>query len=155
MLRLNLKVLLLSCLTPLIVLTFSGCSSRLLTSRDYEESLFQHYSGHPQQALSEFPPEEKGGFITTLEKGYLSQLAGKPETKTLQKLAAAIEQRVRYRGSREVKSLFYAETPEGYYASEHEIIWLHLLLSWRYSTKGQYEDGCVEARKASELLTAP
>ncbi|MBU2509778.1 hypothetical protein KJ966_00495 [bacterium] len=139
----------------LAVLTI-GCSpGTLLTRDDYQVSLHHHYGGLPQKALEKFPAKEKGYFITVLEKAYLNLLSGKPEITPLKKLADTIEKRIRYQGSREVQSLFYAETPEGYYASEHEIIWLHILLSWGYSERGEYEEACVEARKASHLLTAP
>ncbi|HEX7926059.1 MAG TPA: hypothetical protein VF678_00620, partial [bacterium] len=33
-------------------------------------------------------------------------------------------------------------------------VWMHLLLSWGFSLQGQFEDAQVEARKASDLLTA-
>lgn len=142
---------------PFVLLLFvSGCSSKkLLTARDYEGSLHQHYNGSPEKALDSFPQKERGTFITTLEKAYLKRLLGEIDLEPLLKLSASIEQRIRFQGSREVESLFYAQTPEGYYASEHEIIWLHLLLSWGFSKKGDHEKGCVEARKASHLLTAP
>ena len=45
------------------------------------------------------------------------------------------------------------ETPEGYYASEHEIIWLHILLSWGYFLKGEKDKSYVEAKIASNLLS--
>ena len=141
-------------LIGLLLLT-SSCSTKLLTGGDYEESLHHHYAGSAQKALKSFPKKEDGFFITTLEKAYLKQLKGQPDLPALLNLAKSIEKRIRYQGSREVQSLFYAEMPEGYYASEHEIIWLHLLLSWGFSSTGEFEKGCVEARKASHLLSAP
>jgi len=45
------------------------------------------------------------------------------------------------------------ETPEGYYASEHEIIWLHLLLSWGYSMRNEREKAYVEAKICANLLS--
>ena len=59
---------------------------------------------------------------------------------------------MRYKVSKEIKSLFYVETPEGYYASEHEIIWMHLLLSWGFSMRRDFENATVEAKIASHLL---
>ncbi len=147
----------LTLITGLLLAFFTpGCSSKsLLTRDDYEASLHHYYKGSPKKALEKFPNKEKGNFITTLEKAYLNLLSGNPKIEPLKKLAKTIEKRIRYQGSREVQSLFYAETPEGYYASEHEIVWLHILLSWGYSDLGEYEKACVEARKASHLLTAP
>lgn len=142
-------------LLVILSVIFNGCSSKLLTSVDYQDSLYQHSIGSPEKALEKFPEEEKGYFITTLEKAYLRLLTGKPDNKPLLDLVDSIDQRIRYQGSREVKSLFYAETAEGYYASEHEIVWLHLLLSWGFSLEKEYEKSCIEARKASHLLSAP
>ncbi|HKI99443.1 MAG TPA: hypothetical protein VKB51_13305 [bacterium] len=132
-----------------------GCSSTpLLTKAQYEPSRAALAQGAPEQALAKFPAGEPGTFITTMERTYLSLLEGRPDIDALARYSERIEDRVRYDVSREVKSFFYVATPEGYYASEHEVIWMHMLLSWGYSLRGQYEDGCVEAREASRLLSA-
>jgi hypothetical protein len=107
-----------------------------------------------EEALGRFPRGEEDAFITTMEKAYLNLLRGNPDIDALRYYADLIEERFRVVVSREVKSLFYVDTPEGYYASEHEVIWMHMLLSWGYSLRRQYEKGCVEARQASHLLTA-
>lgn len=112
--------------------------------------------GDAENALLDFPRKaEDGTFITTVEKGYLSLIQGKPQIKGLQKQAEVVEKRLRYHVSREARNFFYVQTPEDYYASEHEVIWLHFLLSWGYSLQGKYEDGCVEARIAGSLLSLP
>ena len=140
----------------LLLVFITGCSStRLLEQKDYASSLMHYSEGSPEQALSNFPQGEEGAFITSMEKAYLSLLQGKPELERLEYYATTIKNRVRYDVSREVQSFFYADTPEGYYASEHEIIWLHMLLSWGYSLQKRYEAGCVEARYSSHLLSAP
>ena len=51
-----------------------------------------------------------------------------------------------------LKHFFYLETPEGYYASEHEVIWLHMLLSWGYSMQGKYDKAYVEAKKSAKPI---
>ena len=140
-----------------LLLLVSGCSqTSLLTKQDYQNS--QHYfvQGKVNDALVEFPRRaEQDTFITTMEMSYLSLIQGKPQSKKLQKQAGMLEKRVRYHVSREANTFFYLQTPEDYYASEHEVIWLHFLLSWGYSLQGQYEDACVEARIASSLLALP
>ena len=144
------------CLLALTLLE-AGCSQNsLLTRQDYQKSQQEFLRGNADQALLDFPREtEDGAFITTMEKGYLSLIQDKPQIKGLQKQADALENQVRYHVSREARTFFYVQTPEDYYASEHEVIWLHFLLSWGYSLQGKYTDACVEARIAGSLLSLP
>jgi hypothetical protein len=145
-----------ACLLVLALLG-SGCSQNsLLTRQDYQKSQQDFLRGDAESALLDFPrAAESGTFITAMEQGYLSLIQGKPQIKGLQKQAEVLEKRVRYHVSREARNFFYVQTPEDYYAAEHEVIWLHLMLSWGYSLQGQYEQGCVEARIASSLLSLP
>ena len=138
-------------------LLVSACSQdKLLTKRDYQESQRYFTQGDTENALQEFPHRvERGDFITTMEQGYLNLIQGKPQISALQRQATVLENRVRYHVTREAKTFFYLQTPEDYYASEHEVIWLHFLLSWGYSLQGKYTDACVEARVASSLLSLP
>jgi len=135
----------------------SACSQEnLLTKKDYKESRRFFLQGDAEKALMKFPQRaERGNFITTMERGYLSLIQGKPHISRLQAQAELLENRVRYHVSREAKTFFYIQTPEDYYASEHEVIWLHMLLSWGYSMQGKYSEACVEARVASGLLSLP
>jgi hypothetical protein len=142
----------------LVLMLFgSGCSQNsLLTKQSYQKSQQDFLRGDAAQALIDFPrAAEQGTFITAMEKGYLSLIQGEPQIKELQKQAEVLENRVRYHVSREAWNFFYVQTPEDYYASEHEVIWLHFLLSWGYSLQGKYEDACVEARISGSLLTLP
>ena len=141
----------------ILLLLVTGCSqTSLLTKQDYQKSQSKFLQGEADDALLAFPRGgESGNFITTMEKGYLNLIQGKPQISMLQKQVDALENRVRYHVSREAKTFFYLQTPEDYYASEHEYIWLHFLLSWGYSLQGKYEKGCVEARVASSLLSLP
>jgi hypothetical protein len=140
-----------------LVLLGAGCSQNsLLTRQDYQKSQQHFLRGDANAALLDFPREaEDGTFITTMEQGYLSLIQGKPQIKGLQKQANALEDRVRFHVSREARNFFYVQTPEDYYASEHEVIWLHFLLSWGYALQDKNEDACVEARIASSLLSLP
>lgn len=140
-----------------LLLTVTGCSQTvLLTKHDYEKSQADFIKGDANEALLDLPRgAEQGTFINAMESGYLKLIQGKADIKPLQKQAQVLENRVRYHISREAKTFFYLQTPEDYYASEHEVIWLHLLLSWGYSLKGQYEDACVEARISGSLLSLP
>lgn len=138
-------------------LLVSACGqNKLLTKQDYQKSQHFFSQGNAEKALLEFPRRaEEGDFITTMEKGYLSLIQGKPQISNLQRQGEVLEDRVRYHVSREAKTFFYIQTPEDYYASEHEVIWLHFLLSWGYSMQGKYTNACVEARVASSLLSLP
>jgi hypothetical protein len=140
-----------------LLLAGTGCSQTVLLSRhDYEKSQASFVQGDVNEALLDLPSGvEQGTFINAMESGYLNLIRGRPDIKPLQKQAQILENRVRYHVSREAKTFFYLQTPEDYYASEHEVIWLHLLLSWDYSLKGKFEDACVEARVAGSLLSLP
>lgn len=105
------------------------------------------------QALKNFPQKEENSFITTLEKTYLKLLNGNPDINELVQYSKLVDKRVRFKASREIKTFFYIETSEGYYASEHEIVWLHILLSWGYSLRGEKEKAYVETKIASNLLS--
>lgn len=147
--------------SSLLALTFlfiaTGCSQNsLLTKHDYEKSQHNFVRGDANEALLDLPGRaEQGTFINAMESGYLNLIQGKAKIKPLQQQAQVLENRVRYHVSREAKTFFYLQTPEDYYASEHEVIWLHMLLSWGYSLQGQYESACVEARIAGSLLSLP
>ncbi|MDO8991106.1 MAG: hypothetical protein Q7U91_15895 [Sideroxyarcus sp.] len=144
-------------ITLVLLLAGTGCSqTTLLTRHDYQKSQTGFIRGDTNEALLDLPGgAEQGTFINAMERGYLSLIQGKAEIKPLQKQSQILENRVRYHISRDAKTFFYLQTPEDYYASEHEVIWLHMLLSWGYSLKGQYESACVEARIAGSLLSLP
>lgn len=139
------------------LLLCAGCSQNsLLTRQDYQTSREDFMHADYEHALQDFPRgREDGDFITTMEKGYLSLLLGKPQIEGLTRQAALQENQVRYHVTREARTFFYVRTPEDYYPSEHEVIWLHFLLGWGYAQQGKYTDACVEARVASDLLTLP
>jgi hypothetical protein len=138
------------------IVYITNCTSKeLLVKADYENSFYFHQLGKTKEALNAFPKGEGNAFITTLEKTYLNLLQGNSDIEGLAKQAKFIEKRFRFQASKELKSAFFAETAEGYYPSEHEIIWMHILLSWGYHLKGENERACVEARRTSHLLTAP
>ncbi len=141
----------------LLAILVSGCSHQsLLTKYDYQRSQQDFLRGDPDNALNHFPHSfENGTFITTMEQSYLSLIKGDPQIEGLKKQAEKLEDRVRYQVSREARNFFYVQTPEDYYASEHEVIWMHFLLSWGYSLQGKFNDACVEARIAGSLLSLP
>jgi hypothetical protein len=144
-------------LLVLTLLLCAGCSQNsLLTRQDYQKSRQEFARGNTDKAQLDFPRgRESGDFITSMETTYLSLLQGKPNLQKLQKQAAWQENQVRYHVSREARTFFYVRTPEDYYPSEHEVIWMHFLLGWGYAQQGKYTDACVEARAAGNLLDLP
>ncbi|PJZ49337.1 hypothetical protein [Leptospira saintgironsiae] len=128
-----------------------SCSS-LLKREDYALSKKEWSKGNPKSALASFPSGERGTFITVLEKAILGLFTPEKDISRLQDIAEENKARLRFSASRELRSFFYSETPEGYYASEAEVIFLHILLGFYYAKKEQYEEALVEARYASNLL---
>jgi hypothetical protein len=129
-----------------------SCSS-LNTKNTYTLSSSSLVTGDIESAISSLPDGEGDTFISLMERTYLKLLTGNPDIDKLLKYSNGIDNQVRYKISRESKSFFFIETPEGYYASEHEIIWMHFLLSWGFSQRGDSENARVEVKKASVLLS--
>jgi hypothetical protein len=136
----------------LIVSLFYGCSS-LNTKADYRDTRTFLENASISDAVHALPLKEGRSFITIMEKTYLNLLQGKPEIDELYTYSHRIDNQVRYRVSTELENLFYVETPEGYYASEHEIIWMHFLLSSGFSMRGKVDEARVEAKMAANFLS--
>ncbi|MEI1278453.1 hypothetical protein V6Z05_09020 [Leptospira venezuelensis] len=136
----------------LLLLSFCVSCSSLLKREDYAPAKKEWAKGNPKSALESFPSREKGTFITALEKAILGFYTQENDISKLQDIAEENKSRLRFSASRELRSFFYSETPEGYYASEAEVIFLHILLGLYYAKKEQYEEALVEARYASNLL---
>lgn len=139
-----------------VLLFFSFCAQlnakpSLCSKTDYDISRELMENGDIRGALSALP-EKKNSFISVMEKTYLELCSGGNDIGELQKYASTIDNQVRFKVSRSLKSSFYLETPEEYYASEHEIIWMHFLLAWGYCKKKDFENAQVEAKKASYLI---
>jgi len=137
----------------LIFLNLFNCSTVLHKKSDYNRTREYLLNNNPGEAVLNLPSLEKSSFITVVEKTYINLLSGKAEIKELISYQRKIESRIRYGVKREFNNFFYLETPEGYYASEHEIIWVHYLLSWGYSLQGEYDKALIEVKKGNNLLS--
>lgn len=135
-----------------ISLTGINCST-LNTKNTYYLSSSSLVTGDIDSAIKALPDGEGETFISIMERTYLNLLTGNPDIDKLSDYAVTIDNQVRYKISRESKSFFFIETPEGYYASEHEIIWMHFLLSWGYSLRSDFEKARVEVSKSAVLLS--
>ena len=85
---------------PVLLLLLAGCSqTSLLTKQDYQNSQHNFVQGKVNDALVEFPRRaEQDTFITTMEKGYLSLIQGKPQIKKLQQQADKLSEEIRELG---------------------------------------------------------
>ena len=135
-----------------LALSMSACSS-LNTRDDYLPSRKSLEIPRAAAARHELPTKEAAGFISLMERTYLSLLDGNPDIDRLFRYSKKIDDQVQYKVSREAGSFFYVVTPEDYYASEHEIIWMHMLLSWGFSMRGSCDDARVEAKVAANLMS--
>jgi hypothetical protein len=129
-----------------------NCSS-LNTKNTYYFSSSSLVSGDIDNAINSLPTGEGDTFVTIMERTYLNLLKGNPDIDKLADYSHKIDKQIRYKLSREAKSFFFIETPEGYYASEHEIIWMHFLLSWGYSLRQDFSKARVEVNRSAVLLS--
>ncbi len=124
-----------------------------LAKRDeYLLAMSVHAEGDPQGARDSLPKKERGGFITSLEKGWLGVLAGSPDTEPLLPIGRDLENRKTLSVHKEASSFFYKETEDGYFPAEHEAIALHLVTGFAFAEKKQWMEAKVEARKAAFYL---
>ncbi|XDD41638.1 hypothetical protein AB3N58_09975 [Leptospira sp. WS60.C2] len=136
----------------LFFLSFIQCSS-LAKRQDYEDSLRYYKKAEIDNTITTLPRNERKGFIAVLEKAHLSFLSGGTDFRDLESLCEESKERLRFSASRTLKSFFYLESEDGYYASEAEIIYLHILLGLYYSRVEQYEKAKIQARYAGNLLS--
>ena len=133
-----------------------GCATwtarDMMQKKDYAPVRAAHAAGKPERALANYPEKEVGGFITTVEKGWLHLLAGSENIDELRAISNDLEARQTLRISEATTSFFYKETEEGYYPAEHEAIALHLILSTQYARLGKREQARIEVARASRYL---
>lgn len=133
-----------------------GCTtltqSDLAKRDEYALTMSSLAAGELDQARLAFPKKEAGGFITSLEKGWLAVLDGKPDTEPLLPIGRNLESRKTLSARKEAKSFFYKEAEDGYYPAEHEAIALHLVTGFAFAEQGKWPEAKVEARKAAFYL---
>lgn len=127
-------------------------SGDLIGQEEYAESQFWFSDYDYQRALQDFPAGEQGGFLTTVEKGYLGLLAGQPDIQALRAIADKLESRRMIKVTTEVESFLYKETEDRYFPAEHEAILLHVLTGLAYAAKGMPSETHIEAKRAAIYL---
>jgi hypothetical protein len=145
----------------------SACASNtLIRDQDYGPSVKAARAGHFEKALQQFPAKEEGGFITSIERAWLtSWRLSDQDLQTenglillhdrlddLQKQIATFEDRKFISLSRESKYFLFQESEEGYVPSEPEITVLHLISAQFFLKLGQTDDAKVELRRANFIL---
>lgn len=139
-----------------ILVILSGCntltSSDLANKDDYESSRKKFAAKRIGEALEEFPTKEPGGFVTSLERGWLQMLTGNFEVEELREVADDLEARQTLHYGTEVKTFFYKETEDRYLPAEHEAILLHIVTGLSLAAEGDRTAARVEAARASRYL---
>ncbi|MDF3819183.1 hypothetical protein P3G55_04700 [Leptospira sp. 96542] len=120
---------------------------------DYNQSIQNWNDADSESASKNLPKKEENGFIRILEKSHIDFFNGNNKFNDLETLADKTKNRLRFSASRTLKSFFYLETEEGYYASEAEIIYMHILLGLYQARVGNFEKAKIEARYAGNLLS--
>ncbi len=128
-------------------------TQRAIRDRAYNPAVEAYQRSDPEQAYEFVPRGEEGGFITTVEKGWLAFWSKKAwDEKPLQAQVDTFDQRRYTSISRETDYFLFQESEEGYVPSEHEIVLLHLISAMHFSETGRVEDAKVELRRAGYVL---
>ncbi len=119
---------------------------------DYQPSIFEYRRGRADLALQRFPKEEKGGFITSLERSWLALIDGRPDDEKIMSFGKDLEKLQSLDVSDELVSTFYKENIDRYYPAEHEAVILHLITAMIFLKKDQQEAAKVELRRGARYL---
>lgn len=130
-----------------------GCSTRqIIRDSEYRHSMAAFGSGDIDQALQRFPAKEPSGFVTSIEKSWLSLWNDEKKHEALSKQASTLDDRKFTSVSREAKYFFYSESEDGYIPAEHEIIILHLINAMYFMRNDQWEQARVETQRATFFI---
>jgi hypothetical protein len=139
-------------LIVLTLFTFSCATNQLIQDKEYSNSLALYKQSEFENAALQFPEKEKNGFITSVEKAWLSLWNKKGDNSKLESQIKSLDQRQYTSLSKEADFFFFNETADGYIPAEHEVISMHLINSMIYMQQKKWTDAEVEARRASYFL---
>ena len=140
-------------LTLLAVLSLAGCStSQVIRDSEYKFSQAAFAFSDPEKALAEFPKKEKSGFVTSVEKSWISLWTDRADQKDLLKQANTLDDRKYTSISREAEYFFFSESDEGYIPAEHEVVVMHLVSAMYFLKNQQWSEARVEAARAAYFL---
>lgn len=133
--------------------TLSSCVSKtLIKDTEYAKTHALYKQSEFQMAAEAFPKKEEHGFITSVEKSWISLWKQKGDNSELEKQIKSLDQRQYISVSQEAEFFFFNESADGYIPSEHEVVSLHLINSMIYMQQKKWDDAEVEARRASYFL---
>lgn len=132
--------------------TFSCATHQLIKDKEYSESEVLFKQSAFNRSLQSFPFKENNGFITSVEKAWITLWDKKGENSQLEYQIKSLDQRQYTSISKEAEYFFFNETEDGYIPSEHEVVALHLINSMIYMQQQKWTDAEVEARRASYFL---
>jgi hypothetical protein len=134
------------------IFLFSCASNQLIKDSEYDSSRALYKQSEFNKAIEKFPTKENAGFITSIEKSWLSLWTKKPDNSQLEMQVKSLDRRQYTSISQETEYFFFNETEDGYIPSEHEVVALHLINSMIYMQQNKWSDAEVEARRASYFL---
>ncbi len=140
------------CAFLIILLQIACATHRVIRDKEYSDSVAAYQRGDSAAALGKFPEGEKNGFITSVEKAWLSVWQQNWNPQELQKQVDTFDERKFISLSREAGYFLMQESEEGYVPSEHEITLLHLLSAIHFAELQRVEDARVELRRAGYIL---
>lgn len=131
----------------------SACSTRqIIRNSEYSLSEGSWRAGDIPQALERFPKKEENGFVTSVEKSWLSFWVGEQKHDELVRQAKNLDARNFISVSREAQYFFYSESEDGYIPAEHEVIVMHLINAMYFLRNEKWSEARVEARLAAFIL---
>lgn len=133
-------------------LQIACASNAIIRDRAYKPAVEAYQLTDLKDALDKFPSGENHGFITSVEKGWLSQWANRWDARPMQKQVDTFDQRRYISVTREAGIFLFQESEEGYVPSEHEVVILHLLSAAHYAQKNESDEAKVELRRAGYIL---
>jgi hypothetical protein len=139
-------------LALLTVFGFSCANRTLIKDSDYSDSYALYRQSEFSAALTKFPTKEKDGFITSVEKSWISLWNKTGDNSLLETQIKSLDRRQYTSISRETEYFFFNESPDGYIPSEHEVVALHLINAMIYMQQQKWNEAEVEARRASYFL---
>lgn len=140
-------------LLGIFFLSLFSCAQRgLISDHEYKPVYEALDPQKGEDPLSVFPKKERGGFITSTEKAWLSFWRGGGESKDLLRQANTLDERNFISLQRETETFFFGPTEDGYIPAEHEVIALHLIASMIFLQKKEFTKARVEASAATYFL---
>ncbi|MBC7370666.1 MAG: hypothetical protein H7326_03820 [Bdellovibrionaceae bacterium] len=131
----------------------AACStSKVIRDSEYKFAQAAFQFADPEKALADFPKKERNGFVTTVEKSWISLWTERNDQKDLLFQAKTLDDRKYTSVRRETEYFFFSESAEGYIPAEHEVVVMHLMSAMFFLKEQQPAKARVEAVRAAYFL---